>query len=543
MNPASLKRESIRPIRLIALALCAFVFGAGASAGAGAKSPPAARPPAHQTFKPNPASAKPWLSAAMTRAADVDDAAERAAIATDIARLQAEAGDFEGVKHSATMAAAAMDKIAARGGFPHVMLATRLARAQVKAGDRAGAIATLNALKKASDAGADEQRLRNASIAKAFADAGDFAAAERAIAEMPFSMTKVEAFGDLAGARLVAGDAPGSETVLAQVKEDQRDLPYFKIAMRQIVAGDLKGAATTLGRIKVDPPGSWQDLEYEKVLGKLVERDRAAADVEAVLARVPAGPTLMMARVGVALSDARRGDAAGARQQLAAAEALAAKLPKGKDSQRDALMLAMGRSLVLHEAGDDGPARDLLRQRMADAEATKDPHEKSNVLAVCVAIAGQIGSLAEATVAFDKITDRDVKQQSLQPLALAQALAGDFAGATETAKGLEKNASSYGYVLASIAFKQAQRGDLAGARATAAPVLGTPKNKAFTFYSEPCCKSLADAAVRSGKAADVRQWMKESANDPRTYCWICLGATRASLAPPAENDNWQADLP
>jgi hypothetical protein len=530
-------REWMPRIRLIALALCAAFIGAGA------KSPPPARAPARQAFKPDPAAAKQWLSAAMTKAADVGDAADRAAIATDIARLQAEAGDAEGVKHSATMAAAATDQIAARGGFQHAMLATRLARAQVKAGNRAGAVATLTALKKASDAAADEQRLRNAPIAKGLADAGDFAAAERAIAEMPFSMTKVEALGDLAGARLVAGDAQGSEAVLAQLKADQRDLPYFKIAARQIDAGDLKGAAATLGRVKPGPPGGWQDREYEKVLAKLVERNRDPAGVEAVLARVPTGPTLMMARVSVALSNAHGSDADGARQQLAAAETLAAKMPKGKDAERDALMLAMGRSLVLHEVGDDGPARDLLRRRMADADAAKDPREKSNILASCVAIAGQIGSLAEATVAFDKITDPEVKRQSLQPLALAQAMAGDFAGATDTAKGLEKDASSYGYVLASIAYKQAQRGDLVGARATAAPVLGTPKSKALTFYSEPCCKSLADAAVRAGKAGDVRQWMKESAKDPRTYCWICLGAARATLTPPPENDNWQADPP
>jgi hypothetical protein len=536
-------RESILPIRAIALALCVVVFGAGAVVAAPAKPAPSPRPQARQTFKPDPASAKPWLSAAMTKAAELGDATERAAVATDIARLQAEAGDVGGVKHSVTMAAAAMDKMPARGGFQHVMLATRLARAQVKAGDRAGAVATLTALKKASDATADQQRLNNASIAKVFADAGDFAAAERAIAEMPFSMTKVEAFGDLAGARLVAGDAQGSEAVLANGKDDQRDLPHFHIAARQIGAGDVKGAATTLGRIKLDPPGSWQDLEFEKVLSKLLERDRDPADVEAVLSHVPASPTLMMARVGVALADARRGDAVGARKQLAAADAVAAKMPKGKEPQRDALMLAMGRSLVLHEVGDDGPARDLLRQRMAEADAAKDPRERSNILAGCVAIAGQIGSLAEATVAFDKITDPDVKQQSLQPLALAQALAGDFGGAAETAKKLEKDASSYGYILASIAFKQAQRGDVAGARATAAPVLGTPKNKAFTFYAERCCKSLADAAVRAGKAAEVRRWMKESAAEPRTYCWICLGAARATLAPPAENDNWQADLP
>jgi hypothetical protein len=184
-----------------------------------------------------------------------DDDYKRYSVESDIAGVQAEAGDI-----AAAQATAGQIKDAVYRGFAlHA-----IAEVQLKAGDIAGVRKTISLAQNTAalimsgkNAKLADKEGAQATIAKMQADAGDIAEAQKSAELIADASAKSRAQIAIAEAQIKAGDIAGAQTtiLIAQKVADLITGAYYKnaaqllIAQAQANAGNIAGAKNTLDLI------------------------------------------------------------------------------------------------------------------------------------------------------------------------------------------------------------------------------------------------------------------------------------------------------
>ncbi len=282
-------------------------------------------------------------------------------------------------------------------------------------------------------------------------------------------------------------------------------LALSAIAAAKAQVGDLAGAKRIFDQVnamaaKIEPSSreAWvfvlvPTAEAQGKAGYLVGARAAVARINDPNFKVFALTPLMV-------SQAKRGDAAAARQLRAQAEAAAATIKEDYFQLKAVLMIAAASAKL----GDMAEARQLCEQAKALALAMKDESPKALALGEVVDIQARavgdlagaeataalipetlnkgmaLSSIAEALVKTKETTaaklvidsgraaaahviDRDFQAWTLARLATAQATAGDPLGAATSAAAIADDLVK-AMCLAVIAAQQAKSGDAAGAK-------------------------------------------------------------------------------
>lgn len=394
-----------------------------------------------------------------------------------------------------------------------------VAQAQVKAGDPAAAIKTLEQARQAAVRIPEDSRKAFAltEVAKAQTEAGAQAGAittlEQALqaagilhSEVP---EKAEALSGIAAAQARAGDRAGAAHIFTQAAQidsliqnpDDKWASLSEIAAAQAAAGFIQEALHTISEILDEP------TKVEAV-HTIVKTQTEAGDIEGVLRT--AGEIRNEPEKAAALREITF-SLAGAGHVQEAAQAAAA-IPDGAAVKARALASVARAQL---EAGDRANALKTLEQALqAAATLQSEVPEKAEALIAIAAVQAKSGDRAGATNALDQavksaggIRDRGRKRFVLESIARAQFRAGDVPGALETVASFPSN-SQKAAVLCSVGAARAKVGDHAGVAKiveqillTAAAIEAGPEKVSFLigglgpiWHSQTMMKDGAGAA-------------------------------------------------
>lgn len=281
------------------------------------------------------------------------------------------------------------------------------------------------------------------------AKAGDVAAAIQAARKLPTGEAKVFA---------LVGHA-----MLELAYDDSRDLQE-SVASVQLMSRDKDGAKKTA-------------VEALALLPDVAPRQQAIAalTVARMLVRVDDLPAARKAVAAIPATEATRKSVLIAKGYLAAGEVRA-----GRDATATA---------CVKEFKEPGEQAYLLHViALAQARAGRKDASKANFLRA-IELAG---------------SDPDGTSTTLHNIASAQALAGDFAGAAQTAGRIQDGTIAW----VNIASAQAEAGDFAGARRTAERFKGMSR-----YWEKRLLKHIARLQARAGQAAAAQEWVDKIPDD------------------------------
>ncbi len=231
------------------------------------------------------------VSGAMATAAQISDEENRKAWAyCEIAEAQANAGDIGG-------ATATTGKISLTDESSRDLCSEAIARAQIRAGDLAGAQRKDDLLKYLP--------LTCGVVAEAYVKAGDLAGAKKIAAEVEGEYHRVEVYCVIAETQVKLGDLAGAKATATQLEGEHVAVAFQRIAIVQAEAGDIPGAKVTAAQ-------SGSDTYCRIALLQVEGGDLSGADATAALIGNDALPNKMAACIGIAAAQAKRGELAGA---------------------------------------------------------------------------------------------------------------------------------------------------------------------------------------------------------------------------------------
>ena len=278
---------------------------------------------------------------------------------------------------------------------------------------------------------------------------------------------------DILGVKAEAGNVAGAKRMVEQFNAFGgvgKANAYRVIAEAQANAGDVAGARQTLELAKTSALGigveaqkGFGDLAIAQACNAIAVAEAKAGDVAAAkmtAAQIGYDGMRAITYLAIAETQARSGDAAGARQGIELAKAAMAKVA---DDMKVTAYLELAR--VQTEAGDASTARESMRVARA---------------AAAMVGSGRSGKVATA-VAYSEI-------------AMAEAWTGDLRGAKATAAQINGETGMQEGAYHAIVAAQAKAGDAAGAIDYCSRVQSDPNKR---------CKCLAEAATELYSAVIV----------------------------------------
>lgn len=376
----------------------------------------------------------------------------------EIARAQIQAGDRSGAVTSLRAAI----KPAARGTCmgPHL----EIVAVQVELGDKAGAAAMLEiARENAENYHGQGRSTIYGDVFKAQVLAGDLAGAEAAAVKIATQSKKgrpltLAAYEGIAEGQAEAGDVPGAKATAAKIADaDTRAWVEAEIAIQQAKAGDVIGAKATVSQIGNKDAKAW-------AYPRIAQAQAKAGDVpgaQATVTKIRDKPRRVKVFCAIGQAQVKAGDLVAAIRSFDLAAEAAAPI-KERDERRSALFeVAKARM----EAGDVAGAKamaapfiqgwvyrtiaktqaqagDLAAAREAlDAARAVDSGEEGYVDVEVVRIQTLCGDFQAARQTAAKISDPMYRQHAYTAIIAAQAKAGDVAGAIEFLNGLKEESA------------------------------------------------------------------------------------------------------
>ncbi len=366
-----------------------------------------------------------------------------------IALAQAKAGDAESSRKTFAQAKSVAETIPASEGFLKILHFREIAKAQVLAGDVAGAKSTAQA---SSDSSERAGRLR--AVAEAQAQAGDMPGAKASAAEIGDNELeiKAKALVDIAGAEIAVGNVVGARGTLAQAKSvaDANKNPAER-------ATTLLYIVETMGRVG----------DFEAAKDVAIQIGPASPNKE-LAAQVDAADKQPMSR--------------GGREMLGKVAALVAAMPE--PSLQAKALRVIGE--LQARSGDIAGAK-------STAEVMGKGSGKDDLVRAIAEAQVRVGDSLAAKTWATSISDSYFKNKVLSAIGQAQAEAGDLAGARGTAEAIKGAPSDKAAVFCAIALAQARAGDQPGAEASIGGVgmALDPEDRCDCFIK------IADALLKS----------------------------------------------
>ncbi len=426
---------------------------------------------------------------------------EKALTFSGIALAQARAGDYPSAitNFQQAIQTAAEDRYSKTHAIQYIVKdQIKAVAAQAEMGEVLGALEIAATIQDFS-----RKTLILEAIAVARAESGDTPRALQTAATLQSSLYKSRAFSAIAVAQSKAGDSTAAEATFQQALQaanviqnhhvkavaqgriaialaESRDMPkalelastlpdnYLKadvlggIAVVQTKAGDMTGALQTVAMIA-------KGHQRAKALREIAIAQAEAGDVPGAFKTVTMirsdNDEKARAFGGIAAARAKAGDQTAARTTFQRAFRIA-------EGSRNKTLALHYIAVAQTNAGDQAAARDTL-QKALKTPIVQDEVWKAAILkdiAVAQAKAGNVagalktaGRIPDVTAAPDQPR---LKLSAMEGIAVAQVKAGDTQGAFQTAAIIQNN-SEKALILRGITEAQARVGDLRGALQTA----------------------------------------------------------------------------
>lgn len=413
---------------------------------------------------------------------------------------------------------------------------SKLVDVQIKGGDLAAALQTASSISNS-----DVRARSLAQVAFARANAGDLDAAY-AIADVvthgnatglsvPLSAHQQLDYRDtvlkaIAAAQANRGDVAGARATAAKgTSSGDIANEYLRLVARaQAKSGDAAGAEKSfIAYIRSMPDsGAATDTANQSLellaAAQLEFADIAGAQATAARIRNGASQATVLSRIAVALAQHDQGDAAKAALAQAVTAAQAYRDLYGYDKSRAFLEIVKAEAATK----DFHAALDTARQ-------ISDGFTKNQAFAFIALAQAKSGDAPAAVQTVDSIVNDAAaknREDTLQDIAIAQADAGNLAGAQATL-ALLPNDYDTSSVTAAIAVAQARAGNFKAALSTS-DLLSEHDRRAWSFRIF-AVRGIAKAQAETGDAVAAKLWIA-SLNTPALEASALMGIAEGLLA-------------